>query len=87
MPHDQLAVAPLTGEYYEEVGHPLMGPASYQTYPMRFSRVRPPLIPRPAPLVGQHNHEILGEVIGMTPEEIEELEQLGVVGDRPRPRT
>ncbi len=34
---------------------------------------------RPAPLLGEHNDELLGE-LGLTPEEIEQLEADGVIG-------
>jgi len=33
----------------------------------------------PAPLLGQHNAEILTEVLGYTPEQAQELKQDGVV--------
>jgi crotonobetainyl-CoA:carnitine CoA-transferase CaiB-like acyl-CoA transferase len=36
----------------------------------------------PAPLIGQHNHEVLSE-IGLSAEEIAALEAADVVGDRP----
>jgi crotonobetainyl-CoA:carnitine CoA-transferase CaiB-like acyl-CoA transferase len=40
-----------------------------------------PPIDLPAPMFGQHNHEILTRVLGMEPDKIEELERAGVLGD------
>ena len=36
----------------------------------------------PAPLLGQHNHELLSE-LGLSDEEIDELEAQGVIGTAP----
>ena len=36
---------------------------------------------QPAPLLGQHNHEVLAE-LGLTDDEIAELEAEGVIGHR-----
>ena len=38
----------------------------------------------PAPTLGQHNHDILGELLGLGAAELEELEQQGVIGTKPR---
>ncbi|MBW8827100.1 MAG: CoA transferase [Acidobacteria bacterium] len=87
MPSDQLAVAALaTSRYYELVDHPVMGTAPYQTFPVRFSRQRPPLIPRRSPLLGEHNRAVLGDLVGMTDTELAELEASGALADRPPPR-
>src|SRR5690606_21285676 len=47
-----------------EIDHPEAGVFPQVTLPMHFSRTRiePP---RPAPLQGQHNHEVLAELLGM----------------------
>ena len=41
-------------------------------------------ITSPAPTLGQHNHDILGELLGLGADELEELEQQGVIGTKPR---
>lgn len=41
-------------------------------------------ITSPAPTLGQHNHDILGELLGLGAAELEELEQQGVIGTKPR---
>src|SRR5271155_893835 len=38
----------------------------------------------PAPLLGEHNQQVFGEVLGMTDDEVAELERIGVIGSRPR---
>jgi crotonobetainyl-CoA:carnitine CoA-transferase CaiB-like acyl-CoA transferase len=37
---------------------------------------------RPAPLLGQHNHEVLSE-LGLSDKDIDELESQGVIGTAP----
>lgn len=44
----------------------------------------PPVYDRPAPTMGQHNEAILGERLGMSTAEIEELTEKGVIGTRPQ---
>ena len=41
-------------------------------------------ITSPAPTLGQHNHDILGELLGLGAAELEELEQQGIIGTKPR---
>ena len=41
-------------------------------------------ITSPAPTLGQHNHDILVELLGLGAAELEELEQQGVIGTKPR---
>ena len=41
-------------------------------------------ITSPAPTLGQHNHDILGELLGLGAAELEELERQGVIGNKPR---
>jgi crotonobetainyl-CoA:carnitine CoA-transferase CaiB-like acyl-CoA transferase len=38
----------------------------------------------PAPTLGQHNHDILRELLGLGAAELEELEKQGVIGTKPR---
>ncbi len=41
-------------------------------------------ITSPAPTLGQHNHTILGELLGLSADELQKLEQQGIVGTNPR---
>ena len=40
-------------------------------------------IPRAAPMVGEHNEEVLSEVLGLSDEELAQLERDGIIGRDP----
>jgi crotonobetainyl-CoA:carnitine CoA-transferase CaiB-like acyl-CoA transferase len=65
--------------FFEEVDHPVIGNSRYSTLPMRFSRGPERLHGRPAPLLGEHNEELLGE-LGLTRSDIDELAAEGIIG-------
>jgi crotonobetainyl-CoA:carnitine CoA-transferase CaiB-like acyl-CoA transferase len=66
-PHRQAELAPLSYRgFFEVVDHPVAGPARHSTLPIRFSGVPGRLHRGPAPLLGEHNEELLG----FGPEEI-----------------
>ncbi len=67
-----------------EVEQPGAGKVKMLGFPGRASAT-PPRIDRPAPFLGQHTAEVLGE-LGLAPEEIERLASAGVVvlGEQPR---
>jgi crotonobetainyl-CoA:carnitine CoA-transferase CaiB-like acyl-CoA transferase len=65
--------------FFEEVLHPVIGRSRYSTLPMRFSKGPDRLHERHAPLLGEHNEELLGE-LGLSREEIDELEADGIIG-------
>jgi benzylsuccinate CoA-transferase BbsF subunit len=54
------------------VEHPLSGKRLMAGPPWRFSKT-PASIRQPAPLLGQHNHYVLNELLGMSEEEIQRL--------------
>ncbi len=61
-----------------EIEHPVAGRARMPRPVARFAGdAQPPL--RPAPLLGQHSDEVLGE-IGVSAAEVGELRELGIVG-------
>jgi crotonobetainyl-CoA:carnitine CoA-transferase CaiB-like acyl-CoA transferase len=66
-------------EFFEEVDHPVIGTSRYSTLPMKFSRGPERLHRRHAPLLGEHNEELLSE-LGLTGAEIDALEADGVIG-------
>ncbi len=61
-----------------DADHPVAGPYKSIPPPARFSRTPASAKRRPAPLPGQHNREVLGEV-GLSSEEIDALEKAGVL--------
>jgi crotonobetainyl-CoA:carnitine CoA-transferase CaiB-like acyl-CoA transferase len=65
--------------FFEEVKHPVIGRSRYSTLPMSFSRGPERLHNRHAPLLGEHNEELLSE-LGLTRSEIEKLEAEGIIG-------
>ena len=64
--------------FFQTVEHPLCGPLPYPRPPMTGDFVR-----SPAPLLGQHNGEILGGALGLNAQELERLESEAVIGTWP----
>jgi crotonobetainyl-CoA:carnitine CoA-transferase CaiB-like acyl-CoA transferase len=81
--HEQGDLAQLQARgFFEVVEHPVMGAARHSTMPMRFSLGPNKIHDRHAPLLGEHNAEILRE-LGLTDTEIASLEKDGVIGREP----
>ena len=66
--------------FFEAVDHPVIGSHELLGLPFRFASRPQPWFERHAPTLGQHNHEVLTDVLGLTPEEIGGLEADGVIG-------
>lgn len=62
----------------ERVEHPVIGSRLMLGAPWRLSDT-PAAIHRPSPCLGEHNSYVLGQLLGMADEEIEELVREGVV--------
>ena len=83
-PHRQAELDQLSFRgFFEEVDHPVNGRARLSTVPVRFSGGPDRFHTQPAPLLGQHNHELLAE-LGLTAAEIADLEAAGVIGRSPK---
>jgi crotonobetainyl-CoA:carnitine CoA-transferase CaiB-like acyl-CoA transferase len=79
-PHRQPELAQLAfRNFFEEVDHPVIGRSRYSTLPMKFSRRTGRLHERHAPLLGEHNEELL-RGLGLSPSEIDALEADGIIG-------
>jgi crotonobetainyl-CoA:carnitine CoA-transferase CaiB-like acyl-CoA transferase len=86
-PHRQTELDQLAFRgFFEEVEHPVNGRAKLSTVPMRLSGGPALFHTRPAPLFGQHNHELLAE-LGLTESEIQDLEADGIIGRKPATHT
>jgi len=69
--------------FFEMVEHPVAGTHPYIGAYAKFSKT-PVSIRKPAPCLGEDNHYVFGELLGMSEEEIEELEELGITGTIPK---
>jgi crotonobetainyl-CoA:carnitine CoA-transferase CaiB-like acyl-CoA transferase len=63
--------------FFRTVEHPAAGPMRYAGPPARMPATPPE--PRPAPLLGQHNAEVYGELLGLQPRDLAALAAAGVV--------
>jgi crotonobetainyl-CoA:carnitine CoA-transferase CaiB-like acyl-CoA transferase len=82
-PHRQGDLPQLAARgFFEVVDHPVSGEARHSTFPARFSAGPEKLHVRHAPLLGEHNGELL-RGLGLSETEITELETAGVIGRVP----
>ena len=77
---DQVASDPqvLSRGMMVEMPHPRMGTWKTVNSPLRLSRT-PGEVRGVAPLMGEHTEDVLGRFLEMTPEQVDELRQAGVV--------
>ncbi len=68
--------------FYEPVEHPVVGTQPVAGLPWRAAGVDR-WIHRPAPVLGEHNAEVLGGRLGLTDDELKSLETAGVIGSWP----
>ena len=70
-------------EYFVAIDRAVVGT---HLYPGAVARIpdTPLRADAPAPLLGEHNRQIFAETLGMTDDEISELERSGVIGSSPR---
>lgn len=68
--------------YFQELTRELTGTHLYKTFPFRFSAF-PVAHRRVAPLLGEHNREVLSDVLGLGEEELDALEEAGEIGMLP----
>lgn len=76
--HEQLAAR----GFFEEMHHPSVGRRLVAGPPFRYSSIDRWLT-RPAPTLGQHNRDVLRELVGLSPSEIRSLQAQQVIGERP----
>ena len=68
--------------YFEEVDHPVVGRKRYPSLPIRLASHTGPWFTRPAPLLGQHNDEVLAE-LGFDADGLAQLRAEQVIGEVP----
>ncbi len=82
-PHRQTEIPQLAARgFFESVEHPVNPPTPHSTLPFRSSRGPDRVHTAPAPLLGEHNRDILAE-LGCSEDEIRRLEEDGVIGTAP----
>jgi crotonobetainyl-CoA:carnitine CoA-transferase CaiB-like acyl-CoA transferase len=69
-------------QLYEQVDNPGLGLVPIVGYPAQFEQGPRRVHRRRAPLLGEHNHEILGGLLGLSDEEIAALEGNEVIGSQ-----
>jgi crotonobetainyl-CoA:carnitine CoA-transferase CaiB-like acyl-CoA transferase len=68
--------------FWDTVEHPEAGTYRQVSTPWKLSK-HPRCGTSPAPGLGEHNHHILGELLGLSAQEIATLEAQGIIGTRP----
>jgi crotonobetainyl-CoA:carnitine CoA-transferase CaiB-like acyl-CoA transferase len=82
-PHRQSELPQLAVRgFFEDVDHPVNAKKPHSTMPFTSTRGPDRVHVQPAPLLGQHNGELLSE-LGLSDKEIDELEAHGVIGTAP----
>lgn len=71
-------------DLYEEVDQPVLGVVPIVGYPARFEHGPDRIHRSPAPTLGQHNFEILTELLGVSEDDVARLEAEALIGTRPR---
>jgi crotonobetainyl-CoA:carnitine CoA-transferase CaiB-like acyl-CoA transferase len=71
--------------FWHQAERPFMG-THYQTSAAFREGAAPYPLRRPAPTLGQDNAAILGDRLGLGPDELERLSAVGVIGTVPKPR-
>jgi crotonobetainyl-CoA:carnitine CoA-transferase CaiB-like acyl-CoA transferase len=69
--------------FFEAVDHSVVGTHEVMALPFRLASRDEPWFDRPAPTLGQHNREVLGDVLGLATTALDELEADGVIGTAP----
>jgi crotonobetainyl-CoA:carnitine CoA-transferase CaiB-like acyl-CoA transferase len=66
--------------FWITIDHPVAGRHEAPGWPLTFSGLSGGWPDRPAPVLGEHNHEVLTMELGLSPGEIKELAARGIIG-------
>jgi crotonobetainyl-CoA:carnitine CoA-transferase CaiB-like acyl-CoA transferase len=69
--------------FVEHIDHQLLGYHILPGVPFRLASRQGAWFERPAPRLGEHNAEVLGSLLGLSPAELERLAAGRVIGDQP----
>lgn len=82
-PHRQTEIEQLHHRhFFEQVGHPVNNPAPHSTLPVNLATGPASFHRSPAPLLGEHNQQLLAE-LGLSDQQIAALAEAGVIGTEP----
>jgi crotonobetainyl-CoA:carnitine CoA-transferase CaiB-like acyl-CoA transferase len=80
-PHEFDTIPPVIDRaVFETVTKPVAGAMRVPRYPLTLTRGPAIWNREPAPTLGQHNHEILGGLLGLSDAELAELDEAGIIG-------
>jgi CoA:oxalate CoA-transferase len=65
-------------EMFVRLNHPVLGEIIEPGFPIKFSHTKGDL-KKPAPLLGEHNEEVLTSLLNLTTEKVEELRKKGII--------
>ncbi|GAY11871.1 CoA transferase [Pseudonocardia sp. N23] len=84
MPHELDDIPQLDARrFWQDLDHPLVGRIKVGGHPAAMSNVPLPLHRSPAPMLGQHNEQVLCGLLGISEAEFAALEDGGLVGTIP----
>ncbi len=66
-------------QFFKEMEHPVIGRAAFENVPFKLSKTSAELR-RPAPRLGEHNEQVLSQLLCMSQEEIAKYVEEGVIG-------
>ena len=64
--------------FWQEIDHPVAGKLKYPGAPFKLSTT-PGIINRPAPLLGEHNDIVYGEILKYSQEQLTKMKQAGII--------
>jgi crotonobetainyl-CoA:carnitine CoA-transferase CaiB-like acyl-CoA transferase len=70
--------------FFEVEEHPVTGSNRLPMVPFVFRNRAGGWMRRPSPMLGEHNDEVLGELLGLSSDDLASLRERGLIGDRPR---
>jgi crotonobetainyl-CoA:carnitine CoA-transferase CaiB-like acyl-CoA transferase len=70
-------------DFVQPIHHALAGDVPIPTHPFRFESLAGRGLSRPAPMLGEHNEEILRDILGLSDDEVAALTGDAVIGTRP----
>lgn len=79
MPNPQL----IDRNFFYTTEHPITGVTRYPDEPVKYSKFDALFADAVPPCLGQHNQEILGDELGLSDQELAELTENQIIGDRP----